>query len=98
MAFALVLHLQLDDEKRHVLITSTLIIIMFTILCLGGSTLPLLKVCRVLDAGFALRLCFLLGLANTPVGWKYCTVGARLIYLCKYGIFYFTFLIYFCSC
>lgn len=49
MAFALVLHLQLDDEKRHVLITSTLIIIMFTILCLGGSTLPLLKVCRVLD-------------------------------------------------
>ena len=44
VAFALVLHLQLDDEKRHVLITSTLIIIMFTILCLGGSTLPLLKV------------------------------------------------------
>ena len=27
VAFALVLHLQLDDEKRHVLITSTLIII-----------------------------------------------------------------------
>ena len=47
VAFALVLHLQLDDEKRHVLITSTLIIIMFTILCLGGSTLPLLKVTRV---------------------------------------------------
>lgn len=44
VAFALVLHLQLDDEKRHVLVTSTLIIIMFTILCLGGSTLPLLKV------------------------------------------------------
>jgi len=44
VAFALVLHLQLDDEKRHVLITSTLIIIMFTILFLGGSTLPLLKV------------------------------------------------------
>ena len=44
VAFALVLHLQMDDEKRHVLITSTLIIIMFTILCLGGSTLPLLKV------------------------------------------------------
>lgn len=54
VAFALVLHLQLDDEKRHVLITSTLIIIMFTILCLGGSTLPLLKVCRVLDAGSVL--------------------------------------------
>ena len=44
VAFALVLHLQLDDEKRHVLVTSTLIIIMFTILFLGGSTLPLLKV------------------------------------------------------
>lgn len=44
MAFALVLHLQLDDEKRHVLVTSTLIIIMFTILFLGGATLPLLKV------------------------------------------------------
>ncbi|XP_073234014.1 sodium/hydrogen exchanger 8-like [Porites lutea] len=46
VAFALVLHLQLDDEKRHVLITSTLIIIMFTILCLGGSTLPLLKLLK----------------------------------------------------
>lgn len=46
VAFALVLHLQLDDEKRHVLVTSTLIIIMFTILCLGGSTLPLLKLLK----------------------------------------------------
>ena len=44
VAFALVLHLQLEDEKRHVLITSTLIIVLFTLLCLGGSTLPLMKV------------------------------------------------------
>lgn len=57
VAFALVLHLQLDDEKRHVLITSTLIIIMFTILCLGGSTLPLLKVSRVLDCFNGLFIC-----------------------------------------
>ncbi|KAK3744475.1 hypothetical protein QZH41_012878 [Actinostola sp. cb2023] len=47
VAFALVLHLRMDDEKRHVLITSTLIIVLFTILCLGGSTLPLLKFLKV---------------------------------------------------
>ena len=64
VAFALVLHLQLDDEKRHVLITSTLIIIMFTILCLGGSTLPLLKVCRVVDHGRVFTLMLFTRLVN----------------------------------
>lgn len=46
IAFALVLHLPFEDEKRHVLITSTLIIVLFTLLILGGSTLPLLKLLR----------------------------------------------------
>lgn len=44
VAFALSTQLQFDAEHRSVLITSTLIIVLFTILVLGGSTLPLLKV------------------------------------------------------
>ncbi|XP_032222546.2 sodium/hydrogen exchanger 8-like [Nematostella vectensis] len=56
VAFALVLHLQLDDAKRHVLITSTLIIVLFTILCLGGSTLPILKLLKADTASEGLTL------------------------------------------
>jgi sodium/hydrogen exchanger 8 len=42
--YALSLHLDYSsDETRHVVITTTLIIVMFTTLCFGGSTLPLLK-------------------------------------------------------
>ena len=44
VAFALSLHLELSAEKRYVLVTATLIIVLFTIMCLGGATMPLLKV------------------------------------------------------
>ncbi|CAG0882540.1 unnamed protein product [Darwinula stevensoni] len=43
IAFALALHLELRNEVRHVLMTTTLIIVLFTILVFGGSTMPLLK-------------------------------------------------------
>lgn len=43
IAFALSLHLELLPEKRYVLVTATLIIVLFTMLILGGSTMPLLK-------------------------------------------------------
>jgi len=44
IAYALCLHTELEsEEKRHVLVTTTLIIVLFTILFLGGSTMPLLK-------------------------------------------------------
>ena len=44
IAFALSLHLEFENEKRHVIVTTTLIIVLFTVLILGGSTMPLLKV------------------------------------------------------
>ncbi|KAK7077214.1 Sodium/hydrogen exchanger 8 [Halocaridina rubra] len=43
IAYALSLHLEFSDEKRHVIVTTTLIIVLFTIFCLGGSTMPLIK-------------------------------------------------------
>ncbi|KAK7114996.1 sodium/hydrogen exchanger 8-like [Littorina saxatilis] len=43
VAFALSLHLDLSQEKRYVLVTATLIIVLFTIMFLGGATMPLLK-------------------------------------------------------
>lgn len=43
IAFALSLNLQVDDETRHIIVTSTLILVLFTTLFLGGSTLPLMK-------------------------------------------------------
>lgn len=43
VAYALALHLEFEDEKRHVLVTTTLIIVLFTLLILGGSTMPLMK-------------------------------------------------------
>ncbi|XP_078688149.1 sodium/hydrogen exchanger 8-like isoform X1 [Branchiostoma floridae x Branchiostoma belcheri] len=47
IAYALSLHLELEGEKRHVIITTTLIIVLFTILFLGGSTMPLMKLIKV---------------------------------------------------
>lgn len=44
VAFSLSTQLQFGGEQRSVLVTSTLVIVLFTILFLGGSTLPLLKV------------------------------------------------------
>lgn len=45
IAFALALNLEeFPDETRKLLVTTTLVIVLFTVLVLGGSTLPLLKV------------------------------------------------------
>lgn len=43
IAFALALNLDLPEETRHVIVTSTLILVLFTTLVLGGSTMPLMK-------------------------------------------------------
>ena len=44
IAFALSLNMEFEEEKRHVIVTATLIIVLFTVLFLGGSTMPLMKV------------------------------------------------------
>jgi sodium/hydrogen exchanger 8 len=44
IAFALSLNLNIDDEVRHVIVTSTLILVLFTTLILGGSAMPIIKV------------------------------------------------------
>nr|NVI76234.1 Na[+]/H[+] hydrogen exchanger 1 [Cucujiformia] len=43
ISYALSLHLNFSDETRNVIITTTLIIVLFTTLVFGGSTMPLLK-------------------------------------------------------
>ena len=48
IAFALSLHLEFENEQRHVIVTTTLIIVLFTIVVLGGSTMPLMKVLMLL--------------------------------------------------
>ena len=47
VAFSLSTQLQFGAEQRSVLVTSTLVIVLFTILVFGGATLPLLKVWKV---------------------------------------------------
>lgn len=50
ICYVLSLHLELDtDEKRHVVITTSLIIVMFTLLICGGSTFPVVKCLQVND-------------------------------------------------
>lgn len=49
IAFALSINFPFEEDKRHVLITTTLIIVLFTLLVLGGSTLPILKFLRAVD-------------------------------------------------
>lgn len=45
VAFALALHMQLDDpETKRMLLTSTLFIVLFTIIFMGGTALPFIKV------------------------------------------------------
>ncbi|XP_046338391.2 sodium/hydrogen exchanger 8-like [Haliotis rufescens] len=46
IAFALSIHLEFEDEKRYVLVTTTLIIVLFTIMFLGGATMPLMKLLK----------------------------------------------------
>ena len=47
IAFALSLNLQIDNETRHIIVTSTLILVLFTTLVLGGATMPLMKVIKI---------------------------------------------------
>lgn len=50
ICYVLSLHLELDsDEKRHVIITTSLIIVLFTILLLGGATFPVVRCLQVQD-------------------------------------------------
>lgn len=43
IAFALSLNLELKPEVRHVIITTTLMLVLFTTMVLGGGTMPLMK-------------------------------------------------------
>ncbi|GFU60242.1 hypothetical protein NPIL_218441, partial [Nephila pilipes] len=43
VAFALALRFEFEEEKRNVIITSTLVIVLFTTIIFGGGTMPLLK-------------------------------------------------------
>ena len=43
IAFALSLNLDLTTEVRHVIVTTTLILVLFTTMILGGGTMPLMK-------------------------------------------------------
>lgn len=43
IAFALSLNLELNTEVRHVIITTTLMLVLFTTMVLGGGTMPLMK-------------------------------------------------------
>lgn len=44
VAYALALHLEMDqEEKKHVMVTTTLIIVLFTVILLGGLTMPMMK-------------------------------------------------------
>ncbi|XP_060080280.1 sodium/hydrogen exchanger 8-like [Ylistrum balloti] len=43
IAFALSLHLDFSPEKRFVVVTATLIIVLFTVMFLGGATMPMMK-------------------------------------------------------
>jgi sodium/hydrogen exchanger 8 len=45
IAFALSLNLNIDSEIRHIIVTTTLILVLFTTLVLGGSAMPIIKVC-----------------------------------------------------
>lgn len=55
ISYALSLHLEFSNETRHVIITTTLIIVLFTTLIFGGSTMPLMKVCSVKMSGIFLK-------------------------------------------
>ena len=43
IAYALCLHLEFPEDVRKVLVTTTLCIVLFTTIGLGGSTMPLMK-------------------------------------------------------
>lgn len=43
IAYALSLHLEFDDETRKVIVTTTLVVVLFTTIGLGGGTMPFMK-------------------------------------------------------
>lgn len=43
IGYALALHLEFEEEHKRVVVTSTLIIVLFTIMILGGFTMPVIK-------------------------------------------------------
>ncbi|BFZ12958.1 hypothetical protein BsWGS_15997 [Bradybaena similaris] len=49
VAFALSLHLEFAEEKHYILVTTTLIMVLFTTVFLGGATMPLLKFLQTTD-------------------------------------------------
>ncbi|VCW84469.1 unnamed protein product, partial [Gulo gulo] len=49
--YALSLHLDLEPmEKRQLIGTTTIVLVLFTILLLGGSTMPLIRLMDIEDA------------------------------------------------
>ena len=47
VAYALALHLELDQEQKHVIVTTTLIIVVFSTMILGGLTMPITKYIKI---------------------------------------------------
>jgi hypothetical protein len=45
IAYALSLHLEFETDTRQVIITTTLIIVLFSTLVFGGLTMPIVRVC-----------------------------------------------------
>lgn len=43
IAFALALHLPFDEETKQVIVSTTLVIVLFTIIVMGGATMPVTK-------------------------------------------------------
>ncbi|KAJ8303031.1 hypothetical protein KUTeg_019427 [Tegillarca granosa] len=43
IAFALSLQLEFKHEERQILVTTTLVVVLFTVLVLGGATMPIMK-------------------------------------------------------
>ncbi|XP_038070121.1 sodium/hydrogen exchanger 8-like [Patiria miniata] len=43
IAYALSLHLMFGNQTRHVLVTTTLVVVLFTVVVIGGLTMPVLK-------------------------------------------------------
>lgn len=44
VSFALALRFEFEEKKRNVIVTATLVIVLFTTIVFGGGTMPLLKV------------------------------------------------------
>ena len=54
IAYALSLHLELEEDVRKVIVTTTLVVVLFTTICLGENTL----ICFVLLIAFMQNIDF----------------------------------------